>query len=218
MQFDVRTAVDFFATCGYVLVAFALVGAPVKLLLRSLTVGVGRAASAPVLGITIVVLSSWYWALPLGATKPLARILLVVGAIVTVGWGIWTIARRGAAGAILRDARVRQSATLMAICLAGIGATMVANHAQLFVRETSTVLSLGNNDAAAYALVGQHLLDDGPRDPGNIAGYDAGESSIEFPTGALAALAAAASVSARDVWRVMEPTMFVTLVLGAYST
>jgi hypothetical protein len=218
MQFDAGTSFDFFATTGYLLVALALIGTPVKLVLRRFDISAGRAVSAPVIGVAIVVIGSWYWALPLGATKTLPRVLLLAGTLVTAGWAIWVVVRRGAAGTILRDARFRQSAILMAICVAGIGATVVANHAQLLIRESPTVLSLGNNDAAAYALVGQHLLDDGPEDPGNIEGYDAGEESIRFPTGALAVLAAAASVSGREVWRVMEPMMFVTLVLGAYAT
>ncbi len=75
-----------------------------------------------------------------------------------------------------------------------------------------------NADAADYANVSQQLLDTGPGGRGHIANYDLGARTTEFPTGATATLAAGASVTGQDVWRVMEPAMFVALVLGAYAT
>lgn len=218
MQFQARTFVDFFVVSGYLIGAFALLGAPVKLLLRSLGSNVGRAAPAPTLGLATVILASWYWALPGGGTKPLSWILLAASGAVVATWLVGRIVTGRGLIDLVRAPHVRERAALAAICFAGISCVMIANQTQLFTRDRFTVLSAGNNDAASYAFISQQLLDDGPESPGPIIGYDAGHRSLGFSNGALSALASSASVTGQDVWRVMEPSMFVTLVLGAYAT
>jgi len=218
MQFHVRTFVEFFVLSGYLLAAFAVIGAPVKLALHAFGITAARAASAPIIGLAIAVLGSWYWATPGGGTKPLYRILLAVGLLAIGAWVVWMLATKRSLMELPRTPHIRQSAALFLICFAGIGVATVANQAQLFTQERFTVLSLGNNDAPSYALLGQHMLDDGPEEFGTVAGFDAGHRSLGFSNGAYSALAASASVSDQDVWRVMQPTLFLTLVLGAYAT
>jgi hypothetical protein len=217
MQFQFRTFVEYLAIATYLIAAFAIVGAPVKLALRACGVSIGRVVPAPVIGSALVVLASWYWATPFGGTRPVARILLVAGIVASLALGAWMLRRRDDLRSFVHDLDVRSCLMLGVLCFAGITTAFVATDGQLFVRSHFTVLTLGNNDAASYALISQHLLDEGPEDPGNIAGYDAGARSLGFSGGACALLAAGASLTGLDVWRVMTPMMLVALVLGAYS-
>jgi hypothetical protein len=216
MQFHVRTLADYLAITAYLITAFALIGSPIKFAMRCANVTVGRAVPAPVLGLAITVLATWYWATPHGGVKPVARLLVAVAAgallLITV------LARRlSPLRSTAGDSEVRRLLVIGVICFVGIFGVAIVTDTQLFTREHLSVLSLGNNDAASYALQAQHLLDDGPARAGNIAGYDAGIRSLGFSGGAYAVLAAAASLTGLDVWRVMTPMMLVTLILGAYS-
>jgi hypothetical protein len=216
MQFHLDTFFAYVAIAAYVLVALAVIGAPVKILMRVLGVSVGRVVPAPVIGIVLVVLVSWYWATPFGGTRPVAWILVAVGIVGSTALAVVFPGRLGLR-AMLRDADLRSCALLGVLCFAGVTTAMVATDGQLFVRSHLTVLTLGNNDAASYAFISQHLLDEGPGEPGNIAGYNAGARSIGFSGGACAVLASGAALAGLDVWQVMTPMMLVALVLGAYT-
>src|SRR5438477_1400234 len=215
MQFHIRTLFDYGVITVYLLAIFALIGAPVKLLLRAVGVNVGRMVPAPVIGLALVVVVSWYWATPLGGTKPVPRLLLLIAVLATVGVVAAQRNERPLRRAVA-DIEVRALVVMGALCFSGLALVMVVNDTQLFTRDYFTVVTLGNNDAPSYALISQQLLDD-PREPGNIAGFDAGARSLGFSGGACAVLAAAASMTGLDVWRVMNPMMLVTLTLGAYS-
>ena len=127
-------------------------------------------------GIAVVMVTTWYWGGPFGRAKPMLCGLLVACALVVVGNVLVTLARasgREATREALRDRRLRQSAGMALLCFAGIAAIMTVTETQLFVRDNLTVITGGNNDAPSYALLGQHVLDDGPDEPGNIAGFTA---------------------------------------------
>jgi hypothetical protein len=215
MQLHIRTLFDYGAITVYLLALFALIGAPVKLALRLGGVSVGRMVPAPVIGLALIVGVSWYWATPFGGTKPVARLLLVVAA---VALALIVVACRKSRPlrSLFVDAEVRALAGMGALCFAGLALVMVINDTQLFTNNHFTVLTLGNNDAPSYALMGQQLLDE-PREAGNIVGYNAGARSLGFSGGAYAALAGAASLTGLDVWRVMNPMLLVVCALGAYS-
>ena len=57
---------------------------------------------------------------------------------------------------------------------------------------------------------GTPSFDEGPKEDGPIVGYDAGLRQTGFSNGAYDVLAASGSVTGADVWKVMQPTMFVT--------
>jgi hypothetical protein len=218
MQFHLRTLADFVALVGVLLVAFSLVGAPVKLALRAIGVTSARRVPAPTIGIAISVLGCWYWASPFGGTKPMLVGLLVGASVVTLGACAVALRRdRGVLRTIARDGHVRSSALIGVICFVGLGVAFVATDTQLFTRTHFTVLTLGDNDAPSYALEAQHMLDDGPKDPGNLVGFNAGVRSLGFSNGAYAALASAAAFTGQDVWRVMSAALFTVLLVGAYT-
>jgi hypothetical protein len=215
-QFHVDTFVEYVVMATYLLVVFSIIGAPVKVLLHVCGVAIGRVVPAPLIGIVITVIASWYWALPFGATRELAWILLGTGAGVSAVLVVAFRRRFPSPSPRERKDLVRWL-VLSLICLAGITGSMVVTDGQLLAQSHLSVLTLGNNDAPSYALISQHLLDESPRQPGNIAEYDAGGRSLGFANGACAVLAAAAGLSRLDVWQVMTAMMLVVLVVGTYA-
>ena len=175
-----------------------------------------RMVPAPVIGLAIVVVVSWYWATPLGGTKPVARLLVVIAAVALLA--IIGIQRRERPlRRMLADTEVHALAVVGALCFAGMALVMVVNDTQLFTRDYFTVVTLGNNDAPSYALIAQQLLDD-PRDAGNIAGFrcQAHDRSVS-PVARAPCSRARRRSPVRDVWHVMNPMMLVVVTLGAYS-
>jgi hypothetical protein len=218
MRFHFHVFAEFFAAAVFLLAVFGVVGAPVKLLLHATGTTIGRAVSAPVIGLAMIVFASWYWATPHGGLKPVPRILFVIGALTIAGAvAHFLFVKHGSVREFVADRRRRDTLLLAAICFFGLAATTVVNDAGLFEVKSPTVLSLGNNDAASYALLGQHALDEGPRDPGAIVGFDTGVRQLGFSNGAYDVLAASGSVTGEDVWKVMQPTLFVVFVLGAFA-
>jgi hypothetical protein len=188
----------------------------VKLLLRWTGASVGRVVPAPVIGIALVVIAQWYWATPFGATKPVARLLLLVCGLVGLGAAV-VILRRRSWRTVVGEAELRALAGIAAACFVGIGLVLVVSDAQLFTRSHFSIITAGNNDASSFGLIAQHLLDAGPGEPGNIAAYDQGARSLGFSGGACALLAGTASLTGLDVWQVQTSTMLVVLTLGAYT-
>ncbi|HEX7095092.1 MAG TPA: hypothetical protein VF183_04375 [Acidimicrobiales bacterium] len=215
-QFHFRTLVDYVAVSIVLVAAYAVIGSPVKLLLKATRTSIGRVVPAPIVGGVLVVVLSWYWALPYGGTKPVARILIVIGAIAVVAALCVVLARRSWS-CWFSDDDLRSRLLLAAGCFAAVTLVFVVTDTQLFTRDHFTVMTQGNNDAPSYALISQHLLDHGPEEAGNIVGYHAGSRSLEFSGGACALLAGAASLTGFDVWKVMTPMMLVTVSLGAYA-
>jgi hypothetical protein len=219
MRFHIHVFVDFFAASVFLLGAYAVIGAPVKLLLHYTGTTIGRVVTAPVIGMAMVVFASWYWALPQGALKPVPRILFVIGLAALIAATIHRfVVKRASVREFLADRRRRDTALLFGLCFLGMSATTLVNNTALFEQDHPTVLSLGNNDAPSYAFLAQHALDEGPKEDGAIVGYDAGLRQTGFSNGAYDVLAASASLTGEDVWKVMQPTMFITFVLGAFAT
>src|SRR5687768_1218841 len=128
MQFHLRTLVDYVAIALYLLAVLAVIGAPVKLLLRWTGASVGRVVPAPVIGIALVVIAQWYWATPFGATKPVARLLLLVCGLVGLGAAV-VILRRRSWRTIVGEAELRALAGIAAACFVGIGLILVVSDA-----------------------------------------------------------------------------------------
>ena len=82
----------------------------------------------------------------------------------------------------------------------------------------SLVNAVGSNsDMAAYAVVGQHVADDGPDTAGAIAGFDMGERAQQsFDFGSLAVTAATAVGPFDAVYRYQMPLVAVLVGLIAY--
>jgi hypothetical protein len=216
--FDISTFVMFMGAGLALLAAFTVVGAPVRLLIRQLSPRPADAVPTPLYGIAVIALASYYWMGPHGATKPLVRAVGVVCVVTTTAIvGFFVVRRRE----VLRDRmcsrRFRHRVLMATLCFAGIAAVFVVNETQLFTRPNMTVLSLGNNDAPAYGLISQHMLDEGPSRPGHIAGYDAGKRQMLFGGGACGVLAGAAAMVGQDVFHIMSPLLFAVIVLGAFA-
>ena len=76
MSFHARTFFDFFALSAVLAIAFAVIGAPIKIALRVAGCSAARVVPAPFLGMSVVMVVSWYWGGPFGGTKPLVQALL----------------------------------------------------------------------------------------------------------------------------------------------
>ena len=117
VNFNPGTVVAYCALSGALLAFFALVGLPVKLVLRRLDIDAGRVVAAPVFGIAVIVTASWYWAVPFGATKPLARIALAGAVFVAIAYARLARSHAGALRAHRADPRVRGGVALFALLL-----------------------------------------------------------------------------------------------------
>jgi hypothetical protein len=97
--------------------------------------------------------------------------------------------------------------TLVAIILLG----------SVLARPYPTIVTGGNNDVAAYAVLSQHIADDGIDDPGPIVGADIGNrAQSDFDFGIMAVSAAASTMGPfRDVWRYQLPLL--AIAVGSLS-
>jgi hypothetical protein len=218
MQFHVDTFLIFLATALWVLATWTIAGSSIVVIARRLGVNAPAAAPRAMIGLAAIILVSWYWAGPLGGVNPVARILVVIGAVTA---GIDLVLRRRSSKTPFvwpwREPETRRRVVMFAICAAGLALIVLVTRPALFGSDQPTVLSRGNNDAAAYAIHGEHLRVKGADDPGNIVGENLGARDMGFANGSLSTLASAGSVTHQDVFSVQESTFYATLVLAAFS-
>src|ERR1700712_1022103 len=130
MQFHLDTFFEYVAMTAYLLVVFSVIGAPVKLLLHAFGVSVGRVVPAPLIGMVITVIASWYWATPFGGTRTLVWILLggsAAASMVILG----ALRRRLLTPSLEARLDLGRWLLLALICFGGVVGTMVVIDGQL---------------------------------------------------------------------------------------
>ena len=208
-----ETAAEYFFLAACVLVALGLLGLPLKLLLRLLA-GERIGIPTPLLGIAVAVVGGWY-AYGFGTgLRSVFQLGCVLGVLVAAAC---LVVRRRTLRADARD--VARRLIQPAFVAGGTALVLVFSAGSIFSIQYPTVLTAGNNDVASYAMLGQHVADEGPNHAGPIAGDDLGvRSTVSFDFGPIAVVAAASAVGPfDDVWRYLMPLLGVAIGLVAYS-
>ncbi len=147
------------------LAGLSLIGWPIKHLLGQL----GSAdvpVTAPLIGLCVVQVVSWYWFVAGGHGLEVPTVTLLVlglaGSVLVLRASRW------------RPEVDRRRVLFAAAALVSAGAVAAVNFSSIFHLSYLTTSSLGNGDAAGYAMISRHLATSGFFDPGGIAGTDLG--------------------------------------------
>jgi hypothetical protein len=209
----VETAAEYFFLVACVLAALGLLGLPVRLGLRALA-GEPLTLPTPLVGVAVAVIGGWYLYGPIDGLRSVYRVGYALGAAALVAW---LIARRWTLRADLRElvGKLGRPAAIAG----GTALVMVFAFGSVLSVRYPTIVTAGNQDVANYALVGQHIADQGPGDEGPIVGFDLGDrATASFDFGPVAVVVGASAAGPfDDVWRYLMPLIGVVSGLVAYS-
>ena len=183
----VETAAEYFFLAACVLAALGLLGLPVRLGLRALA-GEPLTLPTPLVGVAVAVIGGWYLYGPVDGLRSVYRVGYALGVVALVAW---LVVRRRTLRADLRElvGKLGRPAAIAG----GTALVMVFAFGSILSVRYPTVVTGGNGDIANYALVGQHIADQGPDDEGPIVGFDMGErATASFDFGPVAVVVGAA--------------------------
>jgi hypothetical protein len=202
-------AVKYLVLCAGLLAWLSLIGYPIRRLLDR-PGGPLAPVPAPFLGMAVVQLAGWYWleAGGRGLRAP-AVALTIVGVIALVA-------------TIVRDGRRRRRADSARMWLCGatlLGAAVVlsVNFSALLSIGFLTTADSGNNDAANYAVVADHLVRANFDADGPVAGYDFGQFARREAFGSTAVLGSFAALTDVRTFKLNEVVLFSFAALSVYS-
>jgi hypothetical protein len=205
----VRIWFEFVALAGIQLGAWSVVGFPVKAWLLD---GDDRPSPvpAPVLGLAVWQVASWYWYDQggdgsAGWTRTLVALGVVASALSLPRWWRRPYADR------------TRSIIVNAACAALVLACFTVGYRGLFTQGFHTPVTVGNADIVSYVIHAEHLVTDGFDDPGWIHLVDLGVSSRRLGFGSYTILAGAGGLTGTEVYKVAMPTMFALVVVGAWG-
>ena len=192
-----------------VAVVFEFAGTTVKIALEAVA-GEPLKIPTPMVGIGAVVIGGWYWYGPMGGIRPMVQLMVLLGVLSRL---VSVVRHRKVVRALIRDQWLPGAVAV------GVAVLMAFSLGSILGDTPPTVVSGGNNDIASYALLGQHVAERGPSDPGSIVGFDAGARiQSHFDTGAILVTAASGSLGPFDqVWRFQFPLMIFMVGLLAYT-
>jgi hypothetical protein len=194
-----------------VLGALTLIGLPLRLALQTWADD-AITVPTPLLGIGVVVVVGWYWYSPFGGVRPLAIGLMAIGAVV----GTVDLIRRWSGWRAAWAAATARLGLAVAVSV-GVFLVLLVAWGSLFSGPSMVNAVGGNADMANYAMIGQHVADEGPDVAGPVVGNDIGaraQSSFDF--GSLAVVAATAVGPFGDVYRYQMPLSAVVVGIIAY--
>jgi hypothetical protein len=208
---NAETTVQFWLVALELLALLGFMGYPVVHLARRWS-GRALAVPAPVIGLAVIYLLSWWWLRATDAGLDIGvPVIVAVGAVAWIPVAIDLARRRPALHEVARPAVV-PVVTVVAV------AVLFAFHFSSVFRLDHLSSAAGSNgDVAAYSLVAGHLEGEGLSGPGNIEGYDLSERAEEDAFGATALVATAAVVSGHETWEVGTAVLFVAIATLAVS-
>jgi hypothetical protein len=208
---NVETTLEFWLVALELLALLGFVGYPLVHLARRWTDG-AVVASAPVIGLALAALLSWWWVRATDAG--LAVGVSVIAALAGVAWipVVVDLVRRRPD---LRD--LARAAAVPVVTVVAVGVLFTFHFSSVFRLDHLSSAAGSNVDVAAYSLVAGHLVDEGLSGPGNIDGYDLSARAEGDAFGATSLVAAAAVASGRETWEVGTAVLFVAVAALALS-
>lgn len=164
-------------------------------------------AAAPIIGLAVLATFGWYWCSFVdGGLHPALLVFAMCCAV--IGVALISISKTPVEWRV-----VRRLAAVVAVQLAAFGAlSLPMTSAGEF-----TSVSIGNNDVASYALVADHLMDHGFSATDRVVGVSLAREAQEDVFGAYVLLTAAASGTARPLWKVTSVGMAVASVAAVLA-
>jgi hypothetical protein len=202
----ITTVIEYIALAIVLLGGLSVIGWPIKELLVRLG-GLSVPMTAPLAGLCVLQVVGWYWFEAGGRGLAIPTSVLLFAGTLGAGWLLWRKYRAG---------RVERRDTVFAVAaLAAAGAVTAINFYALFHLSYLTTATIGNGDAANYAIVGQHLASHGFSDMGPIVGSNLGEVGRTDGFGSTVLIGAFSAVTGLGTWKL---TTGVILTLGILAT
>jgi hypothetical protein len=208
---DPETTLRFWLVAIELLALLALLGYPIARLAARWSGG-ALVLPAPLLGLPVAYLLSWWWVratgLGLDAGVP------VMAGVAALAWLpiLYGLGRRPPA---IRD--LGRRAIVPLVTFLAVAVLFTVHFSSVFRLDHLSSAAGSNIDVAAYSLVAGHLVEEGLSGPGNIYAYDLSERAEGDAFGATALVAAAAAASGHEAWEVGAAVLFVAILVLALS-
>jgi hypothetical protein len=202
-------ALKYLVLCVALLAWLSLLGYPIRRLLDR-PGGPLAPVPAPFIGLAVVQLVGWYW-LEAGGHG-----------LRTPAVGVTIVGTAALAATMIRDGRRRRRADRSRLVVCGatlLGAALVigTNFSALFGLGFVTTADSGNNDAANYAVVADHMVRANFDADGPIAGYDLGHAARTDGFGSTVVLGSFAALTDIRAFKLNEAVLFTFAALSVYS-
>jgi hypothetical protein len=208
---NAETTVQFWLVALELLALLGFLGYPVVHLARRWS-GRALAAPAPVIGIAVVYLLSWWWLRATGTGLDVGvPVIVAVGAVAWIPVAVDLARRRPA------PREVARAAVVPVVTAVAVGVLFTFHFSSVFRLDHLSSAAGSNIDVAAYSLVAGHLVDEGLSGPGNIAGYNLSQRAEDDAVGATTLVATAAVASGRETWEVGAAVLFVAMAAVSLS-
>ena len=208
---------ELLALTGLLAAGALLLGTPLALLARLRTSDFF--ALAPLAGIACLEVSAW-WALDVLDVGVHALLPWLYAGAIAATVILWLSGFRletGAARVEATDTELRSLGALGGTAFLATSTFLV--HARGLLRlEDLTIGSLGNNDAASYAIMAGHVATNGFSEAGPIAGNHLGELARSDVTGMYALLAGANWLGGHAVWETALSVLLLGVLLVGLTT
>jgi hypothetical protein len=203
-------ALKYLVLCVALIAWLSVIGYPLRRVLDRPGGGPLAPVPAPFVGMAVVQVVGWYWFEAGGHGLRAPAIALT--AIATVATLATTI----------RDQRRRRRADRARLALCGgtlVGAALVLalNFSAVLGLGFVTTADSGNNDAASYAVVADHLARKGFDAIGPVAGYDLGTEARQDGFGSTVVLGSFAAATDLPTVKLNEAVLFSFTALAIYS-
>lgn len=196
---------------GYLLLFY--LGWPLWTLIAPKRTPISLSFGAPVTGLAVLQIFSWYWLDHSGTGWSTGfPVLLGLNAVATVAALLW---RRPT---LRFDRTVAFSLLALVGIFAATSALFVSNFQNIATKgDQIEAASLGNNDVAAYAIVTRFVHDHDLHSHGPITGFDLGAFTRKDVFGVFPFVDGTSTITGVGDWQALLPAILVAMLLGVLA-